>query len=307
MRRILAITGGVGGAKLAFGLSQVLRPDEVLFAVNTGDDFSHFGLHISPDIDSLTYALAGQNNTELGWGRAGETWQFIEAMEQLGGESWFRLGDKDLAIHLRRSQLLSTGATLTEVTNSITQALGIAHQVVPMSDDPVRTLVHSSAGTLAFQHYFVRERCEPAVSGFEFDGLEHASLNPKIAQYLGDCDGIIICPSNPYVSVDPLLALNGMREAIGNTPLIAVSPIVGGLAIKGPAAKMMRELAVPASAAAVAAHYGDLLTGYVIDTTDQDEVTKIDVPTLVTETIMDSDVRKTALAQACLTFLSELG
>ena len=306
MPRILAITGGVGGAKLALGLSKVLDPQDLMFAVNTGDDFTHLGLHISPDIDSLTYALAEENNTELGWGRAGETWQFIEAMEQLGGETWFRLGDKDLALHLRRTQLLQDGAALTAATASIAAAMGIEHQIIPMSDDPVRTLVHTNVGTLAFQHYFVREQCEPAVSGFEFQGIEQADLNPAIRAFLEDCDGVVICPSNPYVSVDPLLGLAGMREALQSLPLIAVSPIVGGIAIKGPAAKMMQELNVPASAAAVAQHYQGLLDGFVLDDTDAEQADDIDVPTLVTNTIMDSLERKIALAETCISFFETL-
>lgn len=306
MPKILAITGGVGGAKLALGLAKVLNPEELLFAVNTGDDFTHFGLHIAPDIDSLTYALAEQNNQELGWGRAGETWHFIETMASLGGEDWFRLGDKDLAIHMRRTQLLEEGATLTAATAAISRAMGIQHTIAPMSDDPVRTVVHTDAGALAFQHYFVRERCAPAVTGFEFAGIDRANLNPLLAGWLNSCDGVIICPSNPYVSVDPLLGLPGMRSALQALPVVAVSPIVGGIAIKGPAAKMMQELDVPASAPAVARHYQGLLNGFVLDNTDADEAAHIEVPTLTTQTIMDSLERKVQLAEACLEFLSSL-
>ena len=211
--KILAITGGVGGAKLALGLSKILSPEQVMFAVNIGDDFTHLGLHISPDIDSLTYALAEQNNQELGWGRAGETWQFIETLGSLGGDDWFRLGDKDMALHMRRSGLLSDGATLTEATAEITRRMGIAHAVVPISNDPIRTVVQSEQGDLAFQHYFVRERCQPAVSGFRFDGIESATLNPVISDYLADCDGIIICPSNPFVSVAPVIEVAGFLAA----------------------------------------------------------------------------------------------
>ncbi len=304
--RILAITGGVGGAKLALGLSKVLASDELLFAVNTGDDFAHLGLHISPDIDSLTYALAEQNNTELGWGRAGETWQFIETLEALGGESWFRLGDKDLALHMRRTGLMQEGATLTEATAVIRQALGISHTIAPMSDDPVATIVHTNEGPLAFQHYFVRERCQPAVTGFEFSGAERATLNPLISEWLAQCDGVVICPSNPFVSVDPMLALAGFRDALARVPVVAVSPIVGGIAIKGPAAKMMQELEVPASATAVAAYYGELLQGFVLDDTDAGEAAAIATPTRVTNTIMDSLERRIALAETCLDLLRTL-
>ena len=211
--KILAITGGVGGAKLALGLSKILSPEQIMFAVNIGDDFTHLGLHISPDIDSLTYALAQENNQELGWGRAGETWQFIETLGSLGGDDWFRLGDKDMALHMRRSGLLSDGATLTEATAEITQRMGIAHEVVPISNDPIRTVVQSEQGDLAFQHYFVRERCQPAVNGFRFDGIESANLNPVIGDYLANCDGIIICPSNPFVSVAPVIEVAGFLTA----------------------------------------------------------------------------------------------
>ena len=301
--RILALTGGVGGAKLALGLSKILSPKEVAFAVNTGDDFVHLGLHISPDIDSLTYALAEQNNTELGWGRAGETWQCIETLEALGGASWFRLGDKDLALHLHRSELMRGGATLTQATEKICQAMNITHQVLPMSDDPVATIVHSDQGPLAFQHYFVREQCAPEVTGFEFTGVAEAQVNAKLALWLEQCDGVIICPSNPFVSVDPLLALPGMRERLAALPVIAVSPIVGGIAIKGPAAKMMAELDMPASAAAVARHYEGLIDGFVLDDTDAQQSSEITPPTLVCNTIMDSLQTRIRLAEDCVAFL----
>ena len=306
MPKILAITGGVGGAKLALGLSKCLPAQDLLFAVNTGDDFNHLDLHIAPDIDSLTYALAEQNNTELGWGRADESWQFIETMSSLGGQSWFRLGDKDLALHMRRTGLLKQGASLTEATAIITKAMGIKHVIAPMSDEPVRTLVHSDRGTLAFQHYFVRERCEPRVTGFDFDGISKATINPLIQSFLPICDGVIICPSNPFVSVDPVLTLPGMREALTRIPVFAVSPIVAGLAIKGPAAKMMAELKIPATASAVAAHYGDLLSGFVLDQRDADQQSAITPKSYVTDTIMDSVKKRIQLAQGCLKFLAEL-
>ena len=304
--KILAITGGVGGAKLALGLSKLLPAEDLLFAVNTGDDFEHLGLHISPDIDSLTYALAQQNNQELGWGREGETWQFIDTLKALGGESWFRLGDKDLALHIRRTQLLGAGHNLTEATAEIGQALGITHQIVPMSNDPVRTIVHSDAGDLAFQHYFVRERCQPAVSGFEFSGVENATLNPVIAAWLSQADGVVICPSNPYVSVDPLLAVPGFAASLKHLPIVAVSPIVAGIAIKGPAAKMMAELNVPATAAAVARHYEGLITGFILDETDKTQRKLINIPTIVTQTIMVTLQDRVSLASDTLGFLQTL-
>ena len=309
-RKILAITGGVGGAKLALGLTKVLVPEQLSFAVNVGDDFEHLGLHISPDIDSLTYALAEQNNQELGWGRAGETWQFIETLGSLGGEDWFRLGDKDLALHMRRRQLLNDGATLSQATATICQHLGIRHEVVPISDDPIRTVVQSEQGDLAFQHYFVRERCEPAVSGFSFKGMKTARLNPAIAAYLEHCDGIIICPSNPFVSVAPVIEVDGFLQAAAHIPTVAVSPIVAGTAIKGPAAKMMQELNIPATALAVARHYQErypsLLDGFVIDETDRDSLGEFDLPSVATQSVMRSLDDRIALARRCLEFFDEL-
>ena len=308
--KILAITGGVGGAKLALGLSKILSPEQVMFAVNIGDDFTHLGLHISPDIDSLTYALAEQNNQELGWGCAGETWQFIETLGRLGGDDWFRLGDKDMALHVRRSGLLRDGATLTEATAEITRHMGIAHAIVPFSNDPIRTVVQSEQGDLAFQHYFVRERCQPAVSGFRFDGIESATLNPVISDYLADCDGIIICPSNPFVSVAPVIEVAGVLAATAHIPTIAVSPIVAGTAIKGPAAKMMQEMHIPSSALAVAEHYQGkcpgLLDGFVIDASDADGLDQFKLPTVATLSVMVSLAARIALAERCLSFYDEL-
>lgn len=308
--KILAITGGVGGAKLALGLAKILDPEQILFAVNVGDDFEHLGLHISPDIDSLTYALAEENNQELGWGRAGETWQFIDTLGSLGGEDWFRLGDKDMALHTRRSQLLGQGASLTEATAEITQRMGIKHTVAPVSDDPIRTVVQSDLGELAFQHYFVREQCAPAVSGFRFDGIQDATLNPTITEWLANCDGIIICPSNPFVSVAPVVEVNGFLDAAASIPTIAVSPIVAGTAIKGPAAKMMQELNIPATAVAVAEHYQrhypSLLDGFVIDESDSERLDDITLPTVATQSVMTSLEDRIAVAERCLAFFDEL-
>ena len=309
-RKILAVTGGVGGAKLAVGLAQLLGPDELMFAVNVGDDFIHLGLHISPDIDSLTYALAGQNNQELGWGRAGETWQFIETLGSLGGDDWFRLGDKDMALHMRRSLMVQNGASLSAATQEVTQRMGIAHRVIPISDDPIRTVVQSTQGDLMFQHYFVRERCEPAVHGFRFEGMANAVLNPTIAAYLADCDAIIICPSNPFVSVAPVIEVAGFLAATEQIPTIAVAPIVGGIALKGPAAKMMQELDIPTTALGVAEHYQrkypHLLNGFVIDSTDADSLPDFNLPTIATQSVMSSLQDRIALAVACLDFFDQL-
>ena len=306
MTKILAITGGVGGAKLALGLSKILNPDELLFLVNTGDDFQHLGLEISPDLDSLLYALSGKNNPELGWGRANETWACISELEELGADSWFRLGDRDLALHLVRTQMLNQGATLQNVADRLSESLGIDHRIAPMSNDKISTTVNTPNGKLAFQEYFVREQCEPAVIDFDFEGIEKSTPNPVVMSWLHECDGIIICPSNPYVSVDTILSVPKYRDAFQSKPVIAVSPIVGGLAIKGPAAKMMTELGVPPTPIAVAKHYGSLLSGFVLDQTDHEQAKDIPIPSIVTQTIMLTLQDRIGLAEQCVRFLEEL-
>ena len=306
MAKILAITGGVGGAKLALGLSKILTPDELLFLVNTGDDFQHLGLEISPDLDSLLYALSGKNNPELGWGRANETWACISELEELGADSWFRLGDRDLALHLVRTQMLNQGATLQNVADRLSESLGIDHRIAPMSNDKISTTVNTPNGKLAFQEYFVREQCEPAVIDFDFEGIEKSTPNPVVMSWLDECDGIIICPSNPYVSVDTILSVPKYRDAFQSKPVIAVSPIVGGLAIKGPAAKMMTELGVPPTPIAVAKHYGSLLSGFVLDQTDHEQAKDIPIPSIVTQTIMLTLQDRIGLAEQCVRFLEEM-
>lgn len=308
MIRYLAITGGVGGAKLGLGLARILKGSELAFVVNTGDDFEHLGWHISPDIDTLTYTLAELANPVLGWGREDETWSFMETLEEFGGESWFRLGDRDLALHTLRTEMLRNGATLTQTTAHITTQLGIKHRIYPMSDQPVRTMVNTLEGPLAFQHYFVRDRCRPSVTGFEFAGITDARLNTKLEGLLDSLDAIIICPSNPFVSVDPLLKIPGVRQALkaSPAPVIAVSPIVGGKAIKGPTAKMMRELNVPATAAEVAGHYGDLLDGFVLDEQDAALHNTLTIPTVVAQTVMVTLQDRIDLAAATLDFAHSL-
>lgn len=311
--KFLALTGGVGGAKLAVGLREILGPDELAFVVNTGDDFEHLGLHVSPDLDSLMYALADLSNPETGWGRVGETWDCLDTLQQLGGESWFRLGDRDLAVHLQRTTRLRAGASLSSVTRELNAALGTRHPIYPMSDDPVPTVVHTSAGPLAFQHYFVRERCAPGVTGFEFAGAAAARPLPEVLALLADpaLTGIIVCPSNPYVSIDPMLAVPGFRAALraSRAPVVAVSPIVAGLALKGPTAKMMAELAVPTSADAVAAHYGDLLDGFVLDAQDAALLTRFEgarVAAIAAPTVMLTLDDKVRLATRVCEFAREL-
>jgi LPPG:FO 2-phospho-L-lactate transferase len=271
---VVALCGGVGGAKLAHGLSLALADqlDSLSIIVNTGDDFQHLGLSISPDLDSVMYALAGLSDPVKGWGRREETWRFMAALQGLGGESWFQLGDGDLAVHVERSWRLTQGAPLSEVTAHLCKALGITARVLPMSDDPVRTRVLTPAGWLDFQDYFVRHQCQPAVREFMFSGAASARAQPDALAALqrADLRAIVICPSNPFVSVEPILAVPGIRAAIqqSKAPVLAVTPIIGGKAIKGPAAKMLTELGLDVSAAGVARRYVGLIDAFVVDQSD---------------------------------------
>jgi len=310
----LAITGGIGGAKLALGLSKILTGDQLAMVVNTGDDFKHLGLHISPDIDTLVYTLAGESNTDTGWGRRDESWQCMDALAALGGETWFRLGDRDLAMHLERTRRLEAGESLTRVTAGLASSLGIDYRILPMSDDPVRTQVLTAGEVMDFQHYFVRDRCQPVVSGFTFDGADSARISPEIDQCLNDpaLAGIILCPSNPFVSIDPILAVRGMQQRLVQcpAPVIAVSPLVGGAAIKGPTVKMMQELSIPNTAAWVAGHYRHFLKGFVLDNKDvalRDEVEALGMKVSVTQTVMETLDDRVKLAQVCLDFIGQLG
>ena len=307
--KYLAFTGGVGGAKLALGLSHVVGADELAFVVNTGDDFNHLGFHISPDVDTLTYTLAGKSNQDTGWGTQNESWHFMDALKDLDEPTWFRLGDRDLALHVYRRERLAAGLTLTETTREIATKLGIRHEILPMSDDPVQTFVNTSNGALLFQHYFVRDRCKPSVSGFEFRGIADARVNPTIK--FSEVDGIIICPSNPFVSIDPILAIPGMKKAIQQSeiPVVAISPIVGGKAIKGPTAKMMKELNVPSTAIEVAKHYNDIITGFVLDEADRSEksgVQDLGLSTDVRPTVMVTLDDRVALAHAVVEFIEKI-
>ena len=307
---VLALCGGIGGAKLALGLYKHLAPGALSVAVNTGDDFEHLGLHISPDIDTVLYTLSGTDNPETGWGRADETWTFMAALEGLGGETWFRLGDGDLALHVERTRRLGAGESLSEVCAAFARRFGLDARILPMTDDPLRTVVHTPDGPLPFQHYFVRERCEPRVTGITFAGAEAARPNPEILRALADpaLAAVVICPSNPYLSIDPILAVPGMRIALGACPatVVAVSPVVGGRAVKGPIAKIMAELGVPVTNAAIAAHYEGLIDGLVLDRADQAEAAELAVPALVTGTVMTSLEDRIALAAAALGFAAEL-
>jgi LPPG:FO 2-phospho-L-lactate transferase len=301
---IIALSGGVGGAKLALGLSRILPPEELLVLVNTGDDFEHLGLSISPDIDTVTYTLAGLANRELGWGRHDETWSFMETMEALGGEIWFRLGDRDVALHVERTRRLRNGESLSAVTADMCRRLGVRPRVLPMSDDPVRTRLLTESGWIDFQEYFVHRRCEPVVKELDFHGAATAKAHPDFMAALADpgLQAVVICPSNPFISVEPILAIPGVRPALAacKAPVIAVSPIIAGRAVKGPTAKMMTELGLDATAGTVAQRYADLLDGYVIDHADMAEVVSIDARVTLAQTLMTTMEDREVLARTVL-------
>jgi len=301
---VLALSGGVGGAKLALGLYRTLPPDTLIVVANTGDDFEHFGLSISPDLDTLLYTLSGQDNPELGWGRQGETWTFMSALERLGGETWFRLGDGDLATHVERTRRLAAGESLSAVIDDFRWHFGIAARLLPMSDQPVRTRLDTDRGRLDFQDYFVRQRCAPVVHRLSFAGSETAQPHPDFLAALADTKlrAVVLCPSNPFISIDPIISLPGVRAALTQcrAPVVAVSPIIGGKAVKGPTAKMMEELGLPVSTASVARHYRDFLDVYVADETDRDAVSGLDVPVVLAQTMMVTLEDRQVLARTVL-------
>jgi LPPG:FO 2-phospho-L-lactate transferase len=308
--RVLALSGGVGGAKLSLGLQGVLPAGTLGLVVNTGDDFEHLGLAISPDLDTTVYTLAGIVNPELGWGREADTWNCLTELARLGGESWFRLGDKDLALHLERTRRLARGEGLGAISEDVARRLGVATRVLPMSEDRVRTLIETDEGRLGFQQYFVARRCEPVVRRLHYEGA--AGARP-LAQALelaaaASLSAIIVCPSNPYLSIDPILAIPGWRATLEarTAPVIAVSPLIAGQAVKGPTAKIMRELDLEVSSRTIAAHYAGLIDGIVIDEADAELAGGLDIPVHVTRTLMRSLADKEHLARAVLGFAAAL-
>jgi LPPG:FO 2-phospho-L-lactate transferase len=309
-RTVVALSGGIGGAKLALGLSLVLDPADLVVVANTGDDFQHLGLSISPDIDTVMYTLAGLNNPVTGWGRRDETWRFMQALEQLGGETWFRLGDTDLATNMERTRRLAAGDTLSDITEDFCRRLGVRCRVVPMSDHIVRTRVKVDHGWLDFQDYFVRYQCAPVVEGFVFAGVESAAPSPGFLAALHDpaLRAVVICPSNPFISIDPILSLRSIRDALRTcaAPVVAVSPIIGGQAVKGPTAKMMRELGLSVTAATVGERYADLLDGYVVDHRDTRDLNLSGVAIRATKTLMQTLDDRRHLATAVLGLADEL-
>lgn len=318
-KKYLALSGGVGGAKLAVGLAHLLSPEQLTIICNTGDDFDHYGLRICPDLDSVMYALAGRNNEKQGWGLQDESWRVLDQLSAIGGEAWFKLGDLDIATHLLRSDYLRQGDSLSAATKKICAGFGVQHSLVPMSDDVVETIVQTAnsdgekSGELSFQHYFVREQCKPEVCGFYFRGVEHAQAHESLLNPLLDnaVEAVIICPSNPFVSIDPILQLPRVREALRNTsvPVVAVSPIVGGNAVKGPAAKMLRELSRASSAFAVAEYYRDIIDGFVIDRADADQIdtiAELGIAVHATQSVMKTHDDRIQLAQTVLQFADVL-
>ncbi len=306
---VVALAGGVGGAKLADGLARCLPPENLTIVVNTGDDFEHWGLKICPDLDTVCYTLAGLANPETGWGRADETFITLEAISQLGGPDWFRIGDRDLATHLERTRRLRAGQPLSQIVRDFCRAWGIGPTILPMTDDPVATMVDTvEQGELSFQEYFVHQRCEPKVRGFRFDGIEKARPAPGVLDAIRRADAVVFCPSNPWVSIDPILktlSLSGRGVGVR----VAVSPIIAGQTVKGPAAKMFAELGIEPSALAVASHYGESISGFILDTVDAalaHEIQELGISPLVVPTLMKSAQDRQRLAQDVLHFVERL-
>ena len=308
---VLALAGGVGGAKLALGLSRILPPDRLAIVVNTGDDERFHGLHVSPDLDTMTYTLSGLYNPETGWGINGDSFETLQMLNRLGADTWFNLGSRDFAMHIRRTELLAQGSSLSRVTAQLTANLGIAHPIIPMSDQPVRTVLDTDDGTLSMQEYFVHRRAEPVVRSIEYVGASDAEPSPDFASALDAASTIIICPSNPFLSVAPILAVPGVRNAIASHtgPRIAVSPIVGGAAVRGPAGKIMQELGADVSAVGVAREYRGFCDVLVLDSQDADLADTVraeGIDAAVMPTIMQTDDDKVQLAERVLALAADL-
>jgi LPPG:FO 2-phospho-L-lactate transferase len=290
----------VGGAKLVLGLTTVLPAETITAIVNTGDDMVHLGLPVSPDIDTLLYTLAGKSDAERGWGRGGETWSFMAAVRELGGPDWFNLGDGDLALHVMRLAAFARGESLSQVTAAFARAWGLAAAILPMTDDPVATLIDTDVGRLSFHDYFVARQCAPVLTGVSFAGAQAAKPGPGVLDAIAGADRILIAPSNPWLSVDPILAVPGLREALAAAPAptVVVSPLVGGRAVKGPTAKLMAELGLPLTNASIAAHYSGVIDGLLID--EGDDAQGVSVPVARTATLMRTLEDRTRVARAAL-------
>ncbi|RJF91277.1 2-phospho-L-lactate transferase [Sphingomonas cavernae] len=303
--KVVVLTGGVGGAKFVLGLQHCAEVAQLTAIVNTGDDFRHLGLHVSPDIDTLLYTLSGQANAMQGWGREGESWNFMAALKGLGGPDWFNLGDGDLALHVLRTERLAQGETLSTLTAGFAQAWGIAASVLPMSDNAVATWLETDEGALPFQSYFVERQCRPVTRAIRFEGAEEARPAPGVLEALADADAVFIAPSNPWLSVDPVLAVPSIAAALRaiSAPVIAISPLVGGKAVKGPTTKLMAELGIDADNEAIARHYAGLVSGLLHDSGDTPPTS---VPAHSTATLMTSLDDKIRVARGAIAFAKAL-
>ena len=309
----LALSGGIGGAKLALGLEHIFNSPKLMIAGNTGDDFEHFGLNISPDLDTLLYTLSGKSDLERGWGLANETWSFMKAMKEIGGETWFQLGDRDLAIHVERTRRLKEGERLSLITSSFCRKFGVKSHIVPATDDPLKTLVKTLEGILSFQHYFVRDQCRPKILGLNYEGSENAQPCPALEEALESSllETVVLCPSNPFLSIDPILAVKGVREKLksSNARVLAVSPIVGGDAVKGPTANNLRDLGFSVSAYTIAKYYSDFIDGFMLDKEDENEISRIEslgIQVGLADTVMTDLQSKIKLAEDVLRFSKTL-
>lgn len=300
---VVALAGGVGAARFLDGLTRVVAPERIFIIGNTADDAEIHGLHISPDLDTVTYTLAGLADPKRGWGIRGDDFRCLEALGRLGAETWFQLGDSDLATHLYRTERLRQGATLTDITAEIAAALGVRSRIVPVSDDRVRTRVCTPAGELEFQAYFVKRRARDKVLNVRFEGALQASPARGVIEAIAAADAIILCPSNPFISIGPILAVPGIREALQRKRdrVLAISPIVGGRAVKGPAAHMMKSMRLRPAAAEVARLYADFAGTFVLDQVDRKQAAQVKtlgMRPVVTNTIMRGLRERKSLARA---------
>ena len=305
MKSVVALAGGVGGAKLALGFSHILGSEELTVVVNTADDDRFYGLHVSPDLDTVLYTLAGVSNAEMGWGLAGESFRTLDRLKEYGVDAWFNLGDLDLATHLYRTKMLDEGKTLSEVCQQLARSLGVEHKILPVTDSPIKTMVETQDGIMSFQEYFVKNRCDPIVKSIDFNGSSNCTVTPGVRQAVLNMDLLVFCPSNPFVSIAPILSVPGFKEMIESFSgkSIGVSPIVGGEAIKGPAAKMLKELGHDVSPVGVARQYVGLCNTFIIDEKDVDlkqEIESLGMNVFVTQTIMETDQDKKRLAEYIL-------
>lgn len=303
--KVVALAGGVGGAKLADGFAEILQPEELTVIVNTGDDFEHLGLKICPDVDTVSYTLAGLANTKTGWGRMDESWHALNTIRLLDGPTWFNLGDYDLGLHLERTRRIKNGEPLHRIISDFCKAMGVESTILPMTNESVPTYVITDEGKLPFQEYFVHRACKPSVIGFEFADAEKALPAPGVLDAIENADIVVMCPSNPWVSIDPILNIPGILESISAKKTLAVSPIIGGQAVKGPAAKMFSELGITPSAVAVARHYDGLLDGFVFDNVDKGSKSELSAYAknlLATNTLMKSKIDRKRLAKEVLDF-----